>query len=237
MVFHGPHLFPWAQVPRELGGGSRSGVPGHGGPPLGVGALPRGAPVAPSFGPSGPHDHPAFPWLKWTQMGAAVPPRRMGGCRWAQRGVPRGQWEPEGTRLQRLAVGGRCLRSASCSQAVWLRTIRHLLGSEQSGAGRAGDWLWGFRAPSWPRARQPGGQPCPPPKLGSWPVRRAGTAAGPPWQGSGPACGGPQAGTSFRSRRGEWEVSGLTLQFPLEKQPRFERWFQAFKKLQIYPVS
>lgn len=115
-----------------------------GGPPLGVGGSAPWRPVAPAFGPSGPNDHPAFPWLKPTQVGTAVPPRRTGGCRWAQPGVPGGLWEPEGTRLQGLAVGGRCPWLASHSQAIWLRTIRHLLGSEQSGGGRVGDWLWGF---------------------------------------------------------------------------------------------
>lgn len=198
------------------------------------GAPPRGGPIAPAFGPGGHNDHPAFPWLKPTQVGTAVPPRRTGGCRWAQPGVPGGPWELEGSRLQGLAVGVRCPRSASRSQTAWVRTVRHLLGSELGGQG---DWLRGFRAPSWPRAHWPGGQPCLPPKLGSWPVRRPGTVAGPPRQGGGPAWGGPLAGTGLRSQRREREGSGLTLQFPVEKQPRFECWLQAFKKLQIYPVS
>lgn len=125
------------------------------------------------------------------QVGTATPPQEggTGGRRWAQPGVPGGPW---GTRLQGLAAGSGARSSLALRQsdASW------------GLAGRAGTGCGASRAHTWPHACRPGGQPCLPPRLGSWLVRRAGAAAGPPRQGGGPAWGGPTQATSLRKPTG-----------------------------------
>lgn len=54
--------------------------------------------------------------------------------------------------------------------------------------------------------------------------------------GAGASLAGPWRGPALM-HQGEWERCELRSLFPLEKQPHFECWLQAFKKLQIYPFS
>lgn len=169
-----PTSFLGPRFLESLGGGSRSGVPGHGGPVLGVGGSAPWRPIAPAFGPSGPNDHPAFLWLKPTQMGTAVPPRRMGGCRWAQPGVPRRQWEPESTSSRAWLWGaGACGQPLAPRLSGWEPSGTSWGLSIAEGGGR-GTGCGASEPLPGPVPTSPVGSPAP---LPSWAPGRSGGQA------------------------------------------------------------